>query len=200
MVDRWIGGRKFVVSARASRKDPLAARLLARIYYRLVDRLVVSGYPRGGYDLMLMDKAMLPHMLGSSKNTNLAMYAFWLGFEPVVLRYERRERGHGRSRYTLRKRLHFLVDTISGFSVKPIRILSLFGIVVALLSFLYGADIVIMALLGNFDIRSFATPAALITFFSGLILFMLGVLGEYLWRAFDAVNDMPKAVIDETFL
>jgi glycosyltransferase involved in cell wall biosynthesis len=200
MVDHWIGGCKFVISARASRKDPWPSRLLARIYYQLIDWLVVSGYPAGGYDLMLMDKVMLSHMIGSTKHTNLAMYAFWLGFEPVVLHYERRERRHGKSRYSIRKKLQFLVDTISGFSVTPIRILSLFGITVALLSFMYGTDIVIMALLGNFDIRGFATLVALISFFSGLILFMLGVLGEYLWRVFDTVNDMPEAVIDDTFL
>lgn len=149
---------------------------------------------------MVMDKAMLAHMIGSTKNTNLAMYAFWLGFEPVVLHYERRERRHGKSRYSFRKKLQFLVDTLSGFSVTPIRILSLFGMVVALLSFIYGTNIVIWALMGNFPVTGFATLAALISFFSGLILFMLGVLGEYLWRVFDTVNDMPEAVIDETFL
>jgi glycosyltransferase involved in cell wall biosynthesis len=200
MVDRWIAGCKFVISARASRKDPWATRLLARVYYRLIDWLVVSGYPSGGYDLMLMDKVMLPHMVGSTKNTNLAMYAFWLGFEPAVLHYDRRERRHGKSRYSLRKKMQFLVDTISGFSVTPIRVLSLFGMMVAFLSFIYGTNIVIMALLGNVEGRGFATLAALISFFSGLILFMLGVLGEYLWRVFDTVNDMPEAVIDETFL
>jgi glycosyltransferase involved in cell wall biosynthesis len=200
MVDRWLAGCKFVISVRASRKDPWATRLLARIYYQVVDWLVVAGYPTGGFDLMVMDKAMLAHMVGSTKNTNLTVYAFWLGFEPVVLAYERRERRHGKSRYSLRKKVQFLVDTISGFSVTPIRILSLFGIVVALLSFAYGTNIVIRALLGSFPVTGFPTLAALISFFSGLILFMLGVLGEYLWRVFDTVNDMPEAVIDETFL
>jgi glycosyltransferase involved in cell wall biosynthesis len=200
MVDRWLAGCKFVISVRAARKDPWATRLLARIYYQVVDWLVVAGYPTGGFDLMVMDKAMLGHMVGSTKNTNLTMYAFWLGFEPVVLSYERRERRHGKSRYSFRKKVQFLVDTISGFSVTPIRILSLFGIVVALLSFAYGINIVIRALLGTFPVTGFPTLAALISFFSGLILFMLGVLGEYLWRVFDTVNDMPEAVIDETFL
>ena len=68
------------------------------------------------------------------------------------------------------------------------------------LSFLYGTDIIIGALFGYVDVRGFATLVALISFFSGLILFMLGVLGEYLWRVFASVNNMPEAVIDETFL
>jgi dolichol-phosphate mannosyltransferase len=175
-------------------------RLFARIYYTIVRSLVVPGYPSGGYDLMLMDKAMLPHVSTSTKHTNLALYAFWLGFNPIVLHYGRRKREHGHSRYTLRKRIRFFIDTISGFSVTPIRLMSLFGVVVAFLSFLYGTNIVIGALLGRVDVRGFATLVALISFFSGLILFMLGVLGEYLWRVFASVNNMPEAVIDETFL
>jgi glycosyltransferase involved in cell wall biosynthesis len=200
MADQWIAGHKFVISARASRGDPLLTRIFARIYYRLVHWLVVPNYPSGGYDLMLMDKIMLPHIVGSTKHTNLAMYAFWLGFNPVVLYYVRRERSHGKSRYSFRKRLKFFADTISGFSATPIRLMSLFGIAVAVLSFLYGTNIAVNALLGNIEVRGFATLVALISFFSGLILFMLGLLGEYLWRVFAAVNNMPEAVIDEKFL
>jgi glycosyltransferase involved in cell wall biosynthesis len=200
MADHWLTGHKFVISVRASREDPWFSQLLSCLYYRLVDLLVVPGYPAGGYDLMLMDKSMLRHLVNSTKHTNVALYAFWLGFNPVILYYVRRRREHGKSRFTLRKRLKFMVDTISGFSATPIRVMSVFGIVVALLSFIYGTNIVINALLGNFDIRGFATLVALISFFSGLILFMLGVLGEYLWRVFAAVNNVPEAVVDEMFL
>jgi polyisoprenyl-phosphate glycosyltransferase len=200
MVDHWLQGHKFVISARASRDDPPVSRGLSWIYYRIINWVVVSGYPEGGFDLMLMDKIMLPYMVGSMKNTNPSMYAYWLGFEPVVLRYHRRARRHGRSRWTFTKKLKFFIDTISGFSVTPIRIMSLVGVIVAIISFIYGISIAINALLGNTDVRGFATLAVLISFFSGLILIMLGVVGEYLWRVLDAVNKKPEAVIDETFL
>ena len=200
MVEHWLGGHKFVISVRATRDDPPLTRLFARFYYAIVRLLVVEGYPSGGYDLMLMDKTMLPYMASSTKHTNPALYAYWLGFSPSVLHYGRRKREHGRSRFTLRKKLRFFVDTISGFSATPIRLMSLFGVGVAILSFLYGLDIVISALLGYVDVRGFATLVALISFFSGLILFMLGVLGEYLWRIFASVNNIPEAVIDETYL
>jgi glycosyltransferase involved in cell wall biosynthesis len=200
MVDKWLEGHKFVVSARASREDPLVTRMLAWVYYRIVNWVVVRGYPEGGYDLMLMDKVMLPYMLGSIKHTNPNMYAYWLGFEPAILHYHRRARRHGQSRWTFAKKLKFFIDTISGFSVTPIRLMSLIGVLVAIVSFVYGTNIVINALFGNVEIRGFATLAALISFFSGLILIMLGVLGEYLWRVLDAVSNKPESVIDETFL
>ena len=200
MADHWIAGHKFVISVRTAREDPWLSRLLSRLYYRVIGWIVAPGYPAGGYDLMLMDKSMLGHLVNSTKHTNVALYAFWLGFNPAILYYVRRKRQHGKSRFTLGKRLKFLIDTISGFSATPIRMMSVFGIIVAILSFIYGTHIVISALLGDFDIRGFATLAALISFFSGLILFMLGVLGEYLWRVFAAVNNVPEAVVDETFL
>jgi dolichol-phosphate mannosyltransferase len=78
--------------------------------------------------------------------------------------------------------------------------LSAFGLVVALLSFLYGLSTFIAALAGGVPVRGFPALVVLITFFSGLILIMLGAMGEYLWRVLDAVNKRPEAVIDETFL
>lgn len=200
MVDHWLAGNKFVLSARASRGDPPTTRILAWIYYRILVLAVVKGYPEGGFDLMLLDKAMLPYMKSSTKHTNPNLYAYWLGFKPVTLYYDRRKRQHGRSRWTFWKKVKFLIDTISGFSVVPIRALSAFGLIVALGSFLYGLEIALAGLFGAVPVAGFATLAALISFFSGLILVMLGVLGEYLWRVFDAVNNKPESVIDETFL
>lgn len=200
MVEKWLQGHKFVVSARASRQDPLATRFYSRIYYWILKWLVIRGYPRGGYDLMLIDKAMLPYMINSTKHTNPNLYAFWLGFKPSVLLYHRKARRHGKSRWTFAKKLNFFVDTITGFSVLPIRLLSLVGIVTALLSFLYGSYIAVFALLGYMEVPGFATLVVLMSFFSGLILIMLGVIGEYLWRVLEAVNNRPEAIVDEVFL
>jgi dolichol-phosphate mannosyltransferase len=200
MVEEWQRGATFVVSARASRGDPAMTRLFAGFYYWILDWLVVKGYPQGGYDLMLMDRAMLPYMQDSTKHTNPNLYAYWLGFAPVILYYHRRPRPHGKSRWTFRKRVRFLLDTVTGFSVAPLRLLSGFGVTVATFSFLYGIYIAINALLGKMDTPGFATLAVLIAFFSGLILIMLGVIGEYLWRIFEAVNHKPESVVAREYL
>jgi hypothetical protein len=82
----------------------------------------------------------------------------------------------------------------------PIRFMSVLGSVVALLSCIYGIRLTIAALLGHIPVPGFATLAVLLSFFSGLILLMLGTLGEYLWRVFDIVGRKPEAVIDSTFI
>lgn len=200
MVDHWRQGHPFVISYRKTRQDPASTRAFAWLYYKIVRWLVVRDYPLGGFDLMLMDRVMLPHMASSARNTNPNMYAFWLGFSPVRLPYERQARLHGKSRWTFRKKLNFFIDTVSGFSVAPIRLLSFFGLVIAVLAVLYGLNIVIQAALGNANVQGFPTIVALIAFFSGTILVMLGVIGEYIWRIFDLVSMKPESVIERTWL
>jgi polyisoprenyl-phosphate glycosyltransferase len=200
MAQEWLQGEKFVVAVREARRDSAATRLFAWLYYRLVDLMVVPGYPRGGFDLFLMDKVMLPYMSSSVKRTNPTVYAWWLGFRPKILYYTREERRHGKSRYTFRKKLRFLSDTFTGFSATPMRVLSAFGVFVAFLSFAYGVGVVLAALFGDIPVRGFPTLAALVSFFSGTILIMLGTLGEYLWRVFDAVSEKPESVVAEEFL
>lgn len=200
MVDRWLAGSKFVVSARATRKDPLSTVAFSWLFYRIVRWFVLPSFPSGGFDLMLMDKVMLPYMVSSAKNTNPSLYAYWLGFTPVILHYDRRERRHGSSRWTFVKKLKYFADTICGFTVVPIRVMSSFGFIAAILSCIYGVYIATAALLGKVPVPGFATLAALISFFSGMILVMLGTVGEYLWRVFDAVANKPESVIDETYL
>jgi dolichol-phosphate mannosyltransferase len=121
MTEEWLKGAKYVISVRAAREDSFSVRLLARLYYRLLDWMVVKGYPEGGFDLMLMDRIMLPFMKNSVKHTNHTVFSLWLGFPPTILSYVRRERIHGRSRYTLKKKLKFLIDTFTGADAFRIR-------------------------------------------------------------------------------
>ena len=196
MAQEWQKGAKFVVSIRASRGDPLSTRAFAWFYYQVLEAFVLKGYPKGGYDLMLMDKCMLHTMSNSPKHTNPNVYAWWHGFPAKKLTYHRRPRRHGRSRWTVRKKLKFFVDTVSGFSAVPLRIMALFGLTVSSISFLYGFYVVVNALLGRYDVQGFATIVALISFFFGLVMVMLGMIGEYLWRIFEGVNSKPEAVVD----
>ncbi len=93
--------------------------------------------------------------------------------------------------------MKFFLDSILGFSIVPIRLMSLFGALVSLLSFGYGTLIAVNALRGISDVRGFPTLVVILSFLLGLVIMMLGVIGEYLWRIFDEVSRKPEAVIDE---
>ena len=199
MVDHWLDGAKYVIAARSARHDPPLTKFYARLYYTLVRLFVIRDYPRGGFDLLLVDKSLLPYLRDSSKNINTELLSYWLGIPPVVITYERRARQHGKSRWTFAKKLTYFIDSILGFSVVPIRLISLIGILVSLLSVAYGGVMLITALFGNHNVPALPTAVALITFLLGLIIVMLGIIGEYIWRIFDEVTRRPEVVIDEVY-
>lgn len=197
MVDRWRAGSKFVICERITRDDPFVSKAYSKIYYILLRFLVLPDFPKGGYDMALMDKSFLPHLLNSAKSVFTPLLAYWLGYQPDAIHYHRPARAHGKSRWTFWKKLTAFLDAMLGFSIKPIRAISGIGAIVAFCSFLYGALVVTHALFHRIPVEGFATVVALITFLLGLIIVMLGMMGEYLWRIFDETNKRPETVIEE---
>jgi len=199
MVESWRAGSKFTICERSSREDPVISKILSNLYYWLLRRLVVRDYPAGGYDVALMDRSLLQYFLRSSKNMYAPMLGFWLGYRPTVIRYHRAMRQHGKSRWTFWKKFNAFLDIMLGYSATPLRLMSGVGLLVAILSFSYGVLVTVKALLGKIPVVGFASIAALITFLLGLVIVMLGLIGEYQWRVFDEVNQRPEVIIDEIF-
>jgi dolichol-phosphate mannosyltransferase len=199
VIEKWQQGSKFVLATRSHRDDPVSSKFFAWVYYVLLRLFVVNDYPRGGFDLALMDKALLPYLNNSSKNINTPLFAYWLGFKPDIIKYARRKRSHGKSRWNFWKRLKLFIDAILGFSIVPIRMISVVGVIVSFLSFAYGFIILFNTLVGRTAVPGFATIVALLSFLLGMVIVMLGIIGEYLWRIFDETNKRPEAVIEEIY-
>jgi dolichol-phosphate mannosyltransferase len=199
MANCWLAGAKFVVCTRDSRSDPWLSKASAALYYRMVRTFVLPEYPRGGYDLALMDQAFLPFIRDSSKHAPIPLLAYSLGFAPVKLSYHREQRAHGTSKWTLRKKLGAFIDALLGFSVTPIRVVSATGALVALLSFAVAIYTVIDTLATGAVVPGWASIVALTSFMFGVVIVMLGVIGEYLSRILSEVNKRPEVVIDRIF-
>lgn len=197
MVDHWKAGSHFVICERIGRDDPWLSRVFSFLYYRALHLLVMKDYPTGGFDMALMDRKLLPHLVNSSKNVFTPLLAYWLGFKPTVVKYHRAKREHGKSRWTFSRKFKAFLDVMLGFSVTPIRLMSAFGVLVAAASFAYGISVVSHALFLGLEVPGFASIVALITFLLGVIILMLGVIGEYLWRIFDETNRRPETVVEQ---
>jgi dolichol-phosphate mannosyltransferase len=200
MVREWKAGHRYVVSTRRAHGDPLITHIFSSSFHFLIRRLVSTTYPLAGVGLVLMDRRILPLMVSSVKHSNPNVYSYWLGFTPRVLTYDRGTRQHGRSRWSFRKRFTYLIDTLTAFSFIPIRTISAFGFLVAVLSFCYGVYMIAAAMASDIPVRGFATLAVLISFFGGSVLLTLGIIGEYLWRVFDHVSGRPEAIVEEAFI
>jgi glycosyltransferase involved in cell wall biosynthesis len=199
MADLWLAGSKYVIVVRERRSDPFLSVMFSKIYYKLVRLTIDKKYPVTGFDMALMDKSFLPYTMNCGKNSYTPFFSYSLGFKPAILYRDRKPREHGKSRWTFNKRIKIFLDSLLGFSFFPIRLISFIGILVSLLSFGYGFFIMIEALMGHMVVPGFATLAALIAFFSGMIMIMLGIIGEYIWRILDEVNKRPECVVDEVY-
>lgn len=197
MVRHWEAGSRFVICERITRQDPWVSKLFSRIYYTLLRRLVIQTYPWGGYDMALMDKAMLSPILQSAKSVFTPLLAYWMGFTPTVIKYHRPARAHGRSRWTFGKKYHAFLDVMLGFSITPIRLISSLGALISMAAFGYGIVVVVAATRGQIPVQGFPTLVALLSFLLGLVILMLGVIGEYLWRIFEELNHRPETIVEE---
>jgi polyisoprenyl-phosphate glycosyltransferase len=197
MASRWKNGTKYIIARRAEeRGDPMLTKLYAGIFYRLVKFFVTKDFPKGGFDIAFYDRSILPYLQNTSKNINRSIFSHWLGYKPEVIVYDRPKRQSGKSGWSFSKKWKLFLDSILGFSVMPIRFISSIGIAVSAGSFIYGIVVLIGAMMGKITEPGFATVTALLTFLLGLIIVMLGVIGEYLWRIFDEVNKRPESVTD----
>lgn len=200
MYELWEQGHKVIFCNRISRKDPILSKIFSAIYYKILDFLVIKGFPRGGADMIMADKSVLNYVTNLGRNVNYLLYIFWLGFEPKLIGYHRAERKHGKSRWTFKKKFLYFLDTINGFSVTPIRLICASGLAVSMLSMLYGLVLVIHAITSGVEVAGFTTLVVLISFSTSIIIAILSMISEYVWRMFEIVSKHPKSVVAETYL
>lgn len=200
MIEYWRDGKKVVLGTREDREESLSQKFFSNTYYRLLERFALRGYPKGGFDFLLIDRQVVNEVLEiQEKNTNVMSLIYWLGHDQVQIPYVRQERKLGKSRWTLSKKIKLFVDSFVSFSYMPIRFMSLIGVITAILSFLYGVFVVVCTVFGLIELQGWTTIIALITFLLGIIMIMLGIIGEYLWRILDESRQRPSFVIDEIF-
>jgi polyisoprenyl-phosphate glycosyltransferase len=199
MVARWKKGARYVILVRQSRQDPATSKFMSGVFYFLVRLFIFKNYPHGGFDVALMDKAMLPYMQDNSKNQNPSLYSYNLGFTPTIIPYHRRERKSGKSTWSLARKVNYFVDSLMGFSIVPLRFVTGIGLLVALGSFVYAIMVIVGTIFGEATVPGFPSLAVLISFLSGSILFALGMIGEYIWRIFDEVTKRPEFVVEDIF-
>jgi dolichol-phosphate mannosyltransferase len=121
-----------------------------------------------------------------------------MGFRQAHIQYSRRYRTHGTSKWTLGKKIKLFIDGAIGFTYFPIRLLSGTGLVVATMSFAYAIFLIVHKLLYNSSIAGWPSIMVVMTLLLGLIMIMLGLLGEYLWRTLDEVRKRPRFFVDDT--
>lgn len=198
MIRQWEQGKKVVLGIREGRKDTAWQTIFSGAYYYLLRKFALADYPRGGFDMVLIDRQIVDELRRiTEKNTNIMSLIFWLGYDRGSVSYVRQQREAGASRWTVAKKIKLFIDTFINFSYVPIRFISGIGVATAFISFAYGLLVILLRCFGIISVAGWTILVVILTFLLGLIMIMLGIIGEYLWRILDESRKRPPYIIDK---
>lgn len=195
MCKAWLDGSEIVICERSSRRDPWISKIFSNIIYWLIRTLVMPTYPKGGFDVSLIDSKYKDLVVRSSKSTYIPILIYWFGISPTIICYERRKRIHGKSSWTFGKKMNLFSDILFGFSIRPIRFISTLGLVISLIGIALAFFYFWNAFYNHIAVPGWATIVILQSLFSGITFLMLGIISEYIWRIFSELDKKPEFII-----
>ncbi len=197
MYESWKKGNKVVLAVRASRDENRVKVFLANRYYALVRKFVNKNMPAGGCDCYLVDRQVIEVLERlDEKNSSLTLQVMWAGFKTDMIYFDRKDREKGKSRWTLSKKIKLAVDSILSFSYAPLRLMIGAGFLFDVLALILFISVIVEKFTIGTPITGWASLMCVLLFGLGLIMLMLGIIGEYVWRALDASRNRPPFIID----
>lgn len=197
MYEKWQEGCNVVLAVREGREESRAQEFFADMYYRMTRRLALPNMPPKGFDVFLADRRVIDALGGMNEpNSALDGQLLWAGFKTGTVSYVRRERKIGKSRWTLKKKIRLVADTLFSFSTVPIACVTGLGGLSVVISLLWALDALISKLRGQIDVTGWTMMFIFQLLSFGVIMLTLGLLGSYLWRTFDASRRRPPYLIE----
>lgn len=202
MIQHWQDGYEIVYTQR--RPDPrlgLFKKFTSRFFYKILRAISDVRIEEGTADFRLIDRKVAD-IIKAQNDPFLFIRGLipWMGFKQYKLVYDPAQRLHGNSKYTLRKMTAFAVNGITGFSIKPLRVAIFLGLIISLLSFLYGLYAIWAFLYDDRVISGWASVITSILFIGGIQLIILGIIGEYIGKAYLQSKNRPFYIVSESTL
>lgn len=198
MVESWKKGNNVVLAVRGGREESKRQTLFANLYYLLVRKTALPNMPKGGFDVYLLDRKVIDVLMAlDEKNSALTGQILWSGFKTDKVYYTRLAREVGTSKWTLKKKIRLVTDTLFSFSTLPIKAVSLIGTFSFIGALIWAVVVFAFKLAGLIEVSGWTTLFIFNLFSFGVIMLTLGILGEYLWRTFDASRNRPPYIIED---
>nr|WP_263406136.1 MULTISPECIES: glycosyltransferase family 2 protein [Paenibacillus] len=197
MIAKWKQGYEVVYGKRLKRHGETAfKKVTAKLYYRLLSSMTSVDIPTDTGDFRLIDRKVADVLRGlKEKNRYVRGLVSWVGFQQTSVEYVREERFAGETKYPLKKMLRFALDGITSFSHKPLKIASYIGFALSLSSFLYLFFVLFQKLFTSRTVPGWASIVGVNLLFNGIMLMLLGVIGEYIGRIYDEAKGRPLYIV-----
>ncbi|MDI3275622.1 glycosyltransferase family 2 protein [Pseudomonas sp. AL03] len=184
------------IGTRNARKDPFFSRLASSMFWGLYRKLVVHDMPKGGVDIFGCNNTFKEQLLKLEESrSSLIALIFWLGFRRKFVDYDRQTRQEGKSAWTFKKKLEYMMDSVFAFTDYPIRLLIKMGAIGSLMSAAIGLLVIIARIHGTIAVPGYAATMVVVLLLGTLNLLGLGLVGTYAWRAYENTKQRPLAVV-----
>ena len=196
LIDEWINGSDLVIGIRKNRKDKITSRFTSALAHKIV-KSSYPDMPDTWFDLTLMSRRVMDvvtSMKGRFRFSQGDM--LYAGFKKSFVPYTRAKRPFGKSGYNFWKRVKNFTDTVLDSSYLLIQFFIRLGIVFSLASIVYASWIIIARLLNWIPSTGWAPIMVVLLITSGIMMIMLGIIAEYLWRIYDSTRNKPVYVIE----
>lgn len=194
-------GYEVVICTREERDESVYRVATSWIFYWLIRKFSFPNMPAGGFDFVSMTRRALDVFLANREaHPFFQGQILWMGFTPKMIPYKREARLGGKSRWTFRKKLTYLIDGVLSYSYAPLRMMSLLGLLTALAGFAYAIVVAVARLVGALPQVGILTPLLVVVLvMGGMQMLMLGIIGEYIWRSLAQARNRPLYVVDRVF-
>lgn len=198
MIKKYKEGNKVVLAVRADREEPVTQKVFSNLYAFLMRKLALHNMPKGGFDTFLIDRQVIDVVVKMQEsNTSLMSQILWAGFETATVPYVRKKREIGKSRWTLSKKIKLVYDSLLSFSYFPIKLITIAGFLSFLIAIILLIVIVYKRMTGIIDVEGYTSIIMIMLMGFGIIMLSIGILGEYLWRTYDAARNRPPYIIEK---
>lgn len=201
MIKKWKQGYDVVYAKRTKRKgETVFKKQTAKMFYRFLHSMTDIDIPLDTGDFRLLDRRVCDQMNSlHEKNRFVRGLVSWVGFKQIAVEYERDERLAGESKYPLKKMLKLSMDGITSFSYKPLKLASYAGVTLSGIGFIYLFVVLYLKLFTNSTITGWSSLIVIQLIFSGITLFILGMIGEYIGRIYDETKQRPLYIVRDIY-
>ncbi len=191
-------GYKVILARRVERTDNWLKRLSSRIFYKVFGYLTDTKQDASIANYGIYHASVVRSILAmKDKIRYFPTMSQWVGFPTIAVDVEHGSRNSGKSSYTLRSLFRLASNNIIAFSDKPLRLTIFFGFWISLISAIFGVVMLARYLMGQVTVLGYTSLIISIWFIGGLIMFVLGVIGLYIGKAYDQVKDRPTYIIED---
>ena len=190
-------GYDVVYAVRRKRKENIFKRAAYALFYHFFRAIVPFEVPLDAGDFSVFSRPVADFISSrTEKRPFIRGLRSWHGGKQIGFEYERQRRLSGEPKYTFFKLIMLALNASISFSKVPLRLISISGIVMSAIAFLSGIGLIILRFTIGINLIGWTSTAALIIFFGGINLFVLGIIGEYIGDIFDEVKNRPIFLVD----